>query len=377
MRRNMVAGRAGGYEDLAGDGKQMKYIILVVDDDKTNLTLAQKILTPQYRIAATNSGKAALKYLENNRPDLILLDINMPEMNGFEVLEQILQKEETASIPVIFLTADNQADTEIKCFQMGAVDFVGKPFIPDVLISRVSKTIELEQYRSNLEKMVKEQAEMLMEDAKRFSSIQDSVIAGMANLIESRDGSTGKHVKNTQIYVKMIADELYKRKLFPNELTESFIEDIRKAAPLHDVGKIKVPDAVLMKAGKLTEEEFETMKLHTTYSGEIIKRIIGDVKDEDYVKVVEDIAMYHHERWDGSGYPTGLQGESIPLSARIMAVADVFDALYEERVYKPPVRPLERIMQIMMEGRGTQFDPVIIDVFMEMIPVMRETLNLT
>ena len=355
----------------------MKYIILVVDDDKTNLTLAQKILTPQYRIAATNSGKAALKYLENNRPDLILLDINMPEMNGFEVLEQILQKEETASIPVIFLTADNQADTEIKCFQMGAVDFVGKPFIPDVLISRVSKTIELEQYRSNLEKMVKEQAEMLMEDAKRFSSIQDSVIAGMANLIESRDGSTGKHVKNTQIYVKMSADELYKRKLCPNELTESLIEDIRKAAPLHDVGKIKVPDAVLMKAGKLTEEEFETMKLHTTYSEEIIKTIIGDVKDEDYVKVVEDIAMYHHERWDGSGYPTGLRGENIPLSARIMAVADVFDALYEERVYKPPVRPLERIMQIMMEGRGTQFDPVIIDVFMEMIPVIRETLNLT
>ena len=132
-----------------------------------------------------------------------------------------------------------------------------------------------------------------------------------------------------------------------------------------------------MKAGKLTEEEFETMKLHTTYSEEIIKTIIGDVKDEDYVKVVEDIAMYHHERWDGSGYPTGLRGENIPLSARIMAVADVFDALYEERVYKPPVRPLERIMQIMMEGRGTQFDPVIIDVFMEMIPVIRETLNLT
>ena len=357
--------------------KRMKKIILVVDDDKTNLMLAQKILLPDYRIAATNSGKAALKYLENNRPDLILLDINMPEMDGFEVMTQILQNEETASIPIIFLTADNQAETEIRCFQMGAMDFVGKPFIPDVLLSRVSKTIELEQYRSNLEKMVNEQAEMLMEDARRISNIQDSVIIGMANLIESRDGSTGRHVKNTQIYVKMIADELYKRHLFSDELTTDFIEEIRKAAPLHDVGKIKVPDAVLMKPGKLTEEEFEQMKTHTTQSKKIIQMIIGDVEDDHYVQLVEDIAMFHHERWDGSGYPMGLAGEDIPLAARIMAVADVFDALYEERVYKPPIRPAERILQIMMEGRGTQFDPVIIDVFMEMMPEMKETLNLT
>lgn len=354
----------------------MKNIILVVDDDKTNLTLAQKILLSQYRIAATNSGKAALKYLEKNHPDLILLDINMPEMDGFEVMEQIQKNKETADIPIIFLTADNQPGTEIKCFQMGAVDFVGKPFIPDVLISRVSKTLELEQYRNNLEKMVKEQSDKITESAMRISKIQDSVIVGMANLIESRDGSTGKHVKNTQIYVKMIADELHRRNLFPAELTEVFIENLRKAAPLHDVGKIKVPDAVLQKPGKLTDEEFETMKSHTTHSRKIIKMIIGDVEDEEYVKIVEDIALYHHERWDGTGYPMGLEGEQIPLAARIMAVADVFDALYEERVYKPPIRPIERIWQIMMEGRGTQFDPVIIDVFMEMVPQMKETLDL-
>lgn len=354
----------------------MKNIILVVDDDKTNLTLAQKILLSQYRIAATNSGKAALKYLEKNHPDLILLDINMPEMDGFEVMEQIRKNEETADIPIIFLTADNQPDTEIKCFQMGAVDFVAKPFIPDVLISRVSKTIELQQYRNNLKKMVKEQADKIAESALRISKIQDSVIVGMANLIESRDGSTGKHVKNTQIYVKMIADELHKRNLFSGELTGVFIENLRKAAPLHDVGKIKVPDAVLQKPGKLTAEEFETMKTHTTHSQKIIKMIIGDVEDEEYVKIVEDIAMYHHERWDGNGYPMGLAGEDIPLAARIMAVADVFDALYEERVYKPPIRPVERILQIMMEGRGTQFDPTIMDVFMDMMPQMREVLEL-
>ncbi|MCH5262762.1 MAG: response regulator [Lachnospiraceae bacterium] len=353
-----------------------KNTILVVDDDKTNLILAQNILTPHYRIAASNSGSTALKYLQNHLPDLILLDINMPEMDGFEVLERIRQNEETKSIPVIFLTADNLAETEIKCFQMGAMDYVTKPFVPDILLSRVDKTMELDRYRHNLENMVKEQAEKITEDARRISAIQDSVIVGMANLIESRDGSTGKHVKNTQMYVRLIANELHSRGLFPMELTDDYIQDLCKAAPLHDVGKIKVPDAILQKPGKLTPEEFDAMKMHTTYSRKIIKMIIGDVEDEHYVRIVEDIAMYHHERWDGTGYPTGLARDDIPLSARIMAVADVFDALYEERVYKPPVRPIERIMQIMSEGRGTQFDPVIIDVFMEMLPTLKKVLGI-
>lgn len=353
----------------------MKNIILVVDDDKTNLALAQKILGSQYRIAASTSGEAALKYLESHRPDLILLDINMPNMDGFEVMEQLRSNINTEMIPVIFLTADNLAETEIKCFQMGAMDFVTKPFVPDILLSRVSKTIELDQYRHNLENMVNVQAQKITEDAQRLGRIQDSVIIGMANLIESRDGSTGKHVKNTQNYVRMIAQELLSRGLFPEELTPSYIEDLCKAAPLHDVGKIKIPDAILQKPGKLTSEEFDTMKLHTTHSRKIIQTIIGDIEDEHYVRLVEDIALYHHERWDGTGYPAGLTENNIPLSARIMAVADVFDALYEERCYKPPIRPVERIMQIMSEGRGTQFDPVIIDVFIEMLPQLKEVLS--
>ncbi len=354
----------------------MKNIILVVDDDKTNLILAQKILSPEYRIAACNSGMAALKYLEKNKPHLILLDISMPEMDGFEVLEKLRQDQRTEAIPIIFLTADGQSDTEVKCFQMGALDFVKKPFVPDILLSRVAKTIELDQYRHNLEDMVSEQAEKLMESTQRINRIQETVIVGMANLIESRDGSTGKHVKNTQMYVRMISEELQKRQLFTGQLTDSYIDDVCKAAPLHDVGKIKIPDAVLQKPGKLTPEEYDVIKLHTTYSRKIIQNIIGDVEDEHYVKIVEDIAMYHHERWDGTGYPTGLAGDRIPLAARIMAVADVFDALYEERCYKPPIRPIERIMQIMSEGRGTQFDPVIIDVFVEMLPMLKEVLNI-
>lgn len=355
----------------------MKNVILVVDDDKTNLALAQKILGAQYRIAASTSGQAALKYLETHRPDLILLDINMPEMNGFEVMECLRSDLHTETIPVIFLTADNLVETEIKCFQMGAMDFVAKPFVPDILLSRVSKTIELDQYRHNLETMVNDQAEKITEDANRLGRIQESVIIGMANLIESRDGSTGKHVKNTQNYVRMIANELLSRGLFTEELTPDYIEDLCKAAPLHDVGKIKIPDAILQKPGKLTTEEFETMKLHTTHSRKIIQTIIGDIEDEHYVRLVEDIALYHHERWDGTGYPTGLTESNIPLSARIMAVADVFDALYEERCYKPPIRPIERIMQIMSEGQGTQFDPVILDVFVGMLPQLKEVLHIT
>lgn len=344
----------------------MSEIILVVDDDSSNLMLAQKILGKQYRIAAANSGSAAFRYLEKHRPDLILLDINMPEMNGFETLDRIKKNKEYTNIPVIFLTADKSVETETKCFQAGAVDFVGKPFVPDILLSRVNRTLESEKYRNRLEATVEEQTE-------RIKKIQEQVILGMANLIESRDGSTGMHVKNTQTYIRIIADELYKRGLFPEDLTEEYIQTLCSAAPLHDVGKIKLPDAILQKPGILTDEEYEVIKMHTVYGREIIDEIIGDVEDAEYIRMAKDIAYCHHERWDGKGYPRGLSGEDIPLCARIMAIADVFDALYAERCYKPS-RSLKEIMKIFREGKGTQFDPAIIDVFLDMEPMLKEIL---
>ncbi len=344
----------------------MEQIILVVDDDRTNLMYAQRILGGEYRVAAANSGAAAFRYLENHRPDLILLDLNMPEMDGIEAIERLKQTEEYKSIPVIFLTADRSAETETRCFQAGAVDFVGKPFAPEVLRSRVHKTMELEGYRNRLENMVEEQAEIITSRTRRLEEIQEAVIVGMANLIESRDGSTGKHVKNTQTYVYMLAQELKSRGLFPETIDEPFIQMIRKAAPLHDVGKIKVPDSILQKPARLTPDERIEMQKHTIYSREIIRSIISDVEEPEYVKMIEDIAMYHHEFWNGEGYPMGLQGEEIPLAARIMALADVFDALAEERCYKPAIRPIERVMGIIEEGKGTQFDPVLADVFLSM-----------
>lgn len=353
----------------------MDQVILVVDDDTSNLALAQKILGKEYRIAAANSGMVALRYLENNCPDLILMDINMPEMDGFQVIEKVREMERFSHIPVIFLTADNDPETETRCFASGAVDFVAKPFIPDVLMSRVRKTLELEKYRSNLEHMVEEQTRIITARTRRISQIQEQVIMGMATLIETRDNSTGKHVKNTKTYVRMIANELKERNIYADILTEDYIMNVYKAAPLHDVGKIKISDAILRKPARLTEEEFNSMKLHTVYGREIISDIIGGVEDPEYVKIAEDIAMYHHERWDGTGYPIGLKGEDIPLCARIMALADVFDALYEERCYKEPIRPVFKIMQTLKEGRGTQFDPIITDVFISMEQDIKDLLG--
>lgn len=353
----------------------MESVILVVDDDTANLMLAQKLLGKEYRVAAANSGATAFKYLERNRPDLILLDINMPEMDGFEVMKRLKEEEAYNSIPVIFLTADKDSETETKCFESGAIDFVGKPFIPDVLRSRVRRTLELEKYHTKLEQMVKEQTEIITARTRRINEIQEQVIMGMATLIETRDHSTGKHVKSTRMYVEMIAKELQKKNLFPELLTDEYIQNLTKTAPLHDVGKIKITDAILCKPGRLTEEEYNEMKKHTELGGQVVEEIIGGVEDKEYVNMASQIASYHHERWDGKGYPEGLSGEEIPLCARIMAVADVFDALYAERCYKEPVRPVEKVMEMIKEGSGTQFDPVIADLFAGMELVIKGVLG--
>jgi putative two-component system response regulator len=342
----------------------MGRIILVVDDDMTSLKLAKNILDQEYRVATVNSGAKVFKYLEKNTPDLILLDLNMPDMDGFSVMERLQNDAAYSSIPVIFLTANQDPGSEAKCLESGAIDFVGKPFVPVVLKSRVKRIIELMQYRGQLEEMVQQQAATITARTERISNMQNAVIVGMANLIESRDKSTGQHVKNTQVYVEMIANALYEKGLFKNVLTEEYKNNMIKAAPLHDVGKIKVPDAILTKPGKLTEEEFERIKTHVTEGAKIIDDILGDVEEPEYLEVARDIAKYHHEKWNGTGYPEGLTGEDIPLCARVMAIADVFDALYEDRVYKRGIRPLSLTMQYIEDDRGNHFDPEITDVFM-------------
>lgn len=354
---------------------KFKDTILVVDDNNANLTLASKILCSNYNVACATSGALALKYLEKNRPSLILMDIKMPGMDGFETLKHIRADEKNKTLPVIFLSGDKDSETEKKCFRSGAVDFVGKPFVPDILLSRVERTLELEHYKWNLEEIVEEQTRLLEERTKRINAIQESVIVGMANIIELRDSSTGTHVKNTQTYVRMIVQGLMEHGLFSDELDQKLADDIVKAAPLHDIGKIRISDTILLKPEKLTDEEYEIMKHHTFYGMEIIRDIITDVEEEAYVKTAQEIALYHHERPDGKGYPYGLKGDAIPLCARIMSCADVFDALYSERCYKDPVRPSEAAIEIMMKGSGTQFDADILKTFAEQLPQLKKFLG--
>ena len=341
-------------------------IVLVIDDDVTSLKRATSILDKEYRVAAAVSGTAAFKYLEHKMPDLILLDLNMPDMDGFAVLKKLRENPAYEKIPVIFLTATQDPESEAKCLESGAVDFVTKPYVPQVFKSRVQRALELTAYQNGLEAMVEKQSQELAARMEQIGNIQNAVIVGMANLIEERDNSTGHHVKNTQAYVQMLCDALSQRGLFPNILTEEYKSMLVKAAPLHDVGKIKITDLILQKPGKLSEEEFQIIQNHPRYGADVIEDILGGVENADYLELARDVALYHHERWDGTGYPEGLRGEAIPLGARIMAIADVFDALSADRVYHRGIRSIDSVLSIIEESGGTQFDPVITEVFLSL-----------
>lgn len=341
----------------------MEKIILIVDNDVTSLKLASDVLEKEHRVAAAINAGAAFRYLEKNTPHLILLDLDIPDMDGLDVLERLKAHPEYYKIPVIVFSAPQTPEDEALCLAAGAVDCISKPYAPPVLLGRVQRTMELYEYRNKLETIVEEQARHHFE---QIDSIQNAVILGMANLIEERDGSTGHHVKNTQNYVKMLAYALLDRKMYPSVLTPDYVNLLVKAAPLHDVGKIKITDLILQKPGKLSEEEYQVMKNHTRLGADIIEEILGDIEDENYLKIARDVALYHHERWDGNGYPEGLRGGDIPLGARIMALADVFDALSADRVYHRGLDSIDEVLSIIEESSGTQFDPTIAKVFLSM-----------
>ncbi|QIB69084.1 response regulator [Aminipila butyrica] len=350
----------------------MRQMILIVDDNRSNIKIAQTILEKEYRVGAALSGGKALQFLSLAIPDLILLDINMPDMDGFAVMEELKKNPEWREIPVIFLTADGNPHTEAKCFNMGAVDFISKPFVPEVIQNRINRTLELQLYKKNLEKAVRDQSMKILQQAEELArkqqelmAIQQEVIIGMANLIEERDDSTGGHIKRTSEYVELIARALREKGRFEYILDKEYIETLYKAAPMHDVGKIYIPDVILKKPGKLTNKEFEVMKKHAEQGGRVINSTMAKIEKQEFIDIAYDIATSHHEKWDGSGYPKGIKGQDIPLSARIMAVADVFDALVSRRCYKEPMDSQEAFA-IIAEGSGTHFDPEIAAVFIEL-----------
>lgn len=344
---------------------QSRCKIMLVDDDLTNLSIGRNALSDRYTVITVPSAEKLFQMMEYTLPDLILLDVEMPGMNGYELIRRLKQNERTASIPVIFLTARSDASSELEGLSLGAIDYISKPFSPPLLRKRVethlllrSQTIQLQRYNENLLDMVREKTE-------RIYALQNAVLNTVAELVEFRDDITGGHIERTQGYIKLLVEELILRGLYPELISEWDVELLIPSAQLHDVGKIAISDSILKKPGRFEPEEFDEMKKHTTYGVKVIDRIERSTHQSDFFRHAKVFAGTHHEKWDGSGYPYGLRGEEIPLPGRLMAIADVYDALISVRPYKPALSHEESV-RIITQGRGNHFDPALVDVFMDL-----------
>ena len=341
-------------------------IILIVDDMPENLNVLGELLHGAgYHVKVATNGLTALNLANQQpRPSLILLDVMMPEMDGHEVLRQLRSNINTREIPVIFLTAMNSDDDEERAFGEGIADYITKPLKPALALARVRSQLLVRQARSWLQ----DQNLALEAEVKRRMLENDLIqavsIRALAHLAETRDNETGAHIQRTQAYVRLLATRLSDHPLFSQTLDNKYIEVLARSAPLHDIGKVGIPDYILLKPGKLTPEKWEIMKTHTLLGCESIALAERDIDTSvEFLQQAKEIVRSHHERWDGTGYPDGLAGDAIPLSARLMAIADVFDALISKRVYKAAIA-FSEVHKIMQEGRGSHFDPDIIDNFL-------------
>lgn len=343
-----------------------KPLVFIVDDVPENIQIAMSHLKElDCDFAYATSGEQAMERIAATRPQLILMDVMMPGMSGFQVVEALGRNETTCSIPVIFLTARAESEDVVRGFKLGGVDYVTKPFKGVELRSRVRNHLELHAYRKNLERLVEERS-------REAELLKDVIIEAMGELAEYRDPETGSHIHRTRAYVQLLAEALVAQGHYRDQLTKEYIVLLWKCAPLHDIGKVAIRDSILLKPGKLTPEEFEEMKMHALYGEEVIanlEQMAG--KPTSFLSCAKDIAGSHHEKYDGSGYPRGLAGEAIPLAGRIMAIADVYDALISKRVYKNSLSHAEA-MEIMIEGKGTHFDPILIEAFLEVEPHFRQ-----
>ena len=346
--------------------------LLIVDDTPDNITLLSGLLKNRYRIKVATQGERALKIAAiDPSPDLILLDIIMPGMDGYEVCQRLKADPQTADIPVIFLTAKVQVEDEEKGLKLGAVDYITKPISPPVVLARVETHLTLKNARQFLQDRNAYLEEEVRRRTREVVAIQDVIIVAMASLAETRDNETGNHIRRTQHYVRALAKRLQTHPRFTQFLTDEAIELLFKSAPLHDIGKVGIPDRILLKPAQFTPEEFEVMKTHTTLGRDAI--LVAEQHldlPHSFLRIAREIAYSHQEKWDGSGYPEGLSGDDIPISARLMAVADVYDALISQRIYKEAM-PHEQAVAILREGRGTHFDPDVVDAFLEIAEEFR------
>lgn len=342
--------------------------LLVVDDTPDNLSLMSGILKDSYKVKVANSGEKAIKVAESDpTPDLILLDIMMPGMDGYQTCIRLQTHSKTRHIPIIFLTAKAEVEDETYGLELGAVDYITKPISPPILLARVKAHLELKRVQDFL----RDQNQFLESEVQKRTTevvaIQDVTILAMASLAETRDNETGNHIRRTQHYVRLLADKLRHHPRFAHFLDDDgTIELLYKSAPLHDIGKIGIPDRILLKPGRFEPEEFEIMKTHTTLGRDAILHAEKELGIEmPFLTLAKEIAYGHQEKWDGSGYPQGLSGDDIPISARLMAVADVYDALISRRIYKEGMSH-EKAVEIILQGKGSHFDPDMVDAFAEL-----------
>jgi putative two-component system response regulator len=350
------------YQEI---GSMNKATILIVDDEPTNLSLLTGLLRPEFHVRAANSGENALRAAATEpRPSLVLLDVMMPRMDGYMVLSRLREDPATAEIPVIFLTALSGDSDEERGLELGAVDYISKPIKPAVVLARVRGQLAVKQARDWL---TDKNAVLEAEVSRRMKEndlTQRVSIRALAHLAETRDPETGNHIMRTQAYVQCMATGLRKHPRFAPFLTPYNIDLLTKSAPLHDIGKVGIPDHILLKPGSLTPDEWQIMTTHAKLGSDAIEQAEADVDSPvDFLVLAKEIAHWHHEKWDGSGYPDGLAGDAIPISARLMAVADVFDALISQRVYKPAMSYVEA-HDIIADGRGKHFDADVVDAFL-------------
>lgn len=334
--------------------------VLIVDDVEINRVILREMLQNDYEIMEAESGMQAVQLVfdEKTRPDAVLLDIMMPEMDGFEVLQVMKSTPMTDKIPVLFITAADASITETKGLREGAVDYISKPFNPDVVSARLANHIQLMRYRHELEELVAQKTADLLKT-------HEQMLETMATIIEYRSLESGMHIRRTRELTKILVKQMLKKPVFYQELMDLNFDLIIKAVAMHDIGKVGIPDSILLKPGRLTPEEFEVIKTHANIGSNIIDTISASLsEDAIYLQRCKEICRHHHERWDGKGYPDALKGTDIPLSARILSVVDVYEALVSERCYKAPI-PHAKAVEMIVEGRGTQFCPEIVDVFLE------------
>ena len=348
-----------GVSTTKTDLQPAKSRIMVVDDNPEMLVFLEQMLTRNgSEVCAFTSGATALGLAQESAPDLILLDITMPGMDGFQVCEGLKRNPRLKDIPVIFMSSIDSTDVKLKAFQAGGVDYITKPFHFEEIQARVGVHLNLRSLQEMLEFQ-----RLVERKVRELSEAQQATIFALAKLAEQRDEDTGAHLERVQEYCRLLAEQLGRESPYAAHITGEFVECIRHASPLHDIGKVAIPDSILLKPNKLSPAEFEVMKTHTVIGAENMQLVYNHYSGNAFIGMGIEIALYHHERWDGTGYPDGLAGKNIPLSARIMALADFYDALRSDRCYRKGLAH-EEVRAMILEGEGTHFDPVIVQAFL-------------